>query len=164
MPRGFEVEATYRCNSCKTTLWRSGNKALESLANDHNDLDFKLGSLVESLPRSAQHLYELAQLEHKRLKKLWAEACLFPAQERSDLTHEDQDRSLVNCIFDLISVGFFQEKLSYCENKEFASILVDALTYEATGQVATVPTEKEVRILGTQNHRGIAKFSVASRV
>ena len=58
-------------------------------------------------------------------------------------------------------VPCFEEVAKYSENNEFASVFVDALLYEATGQEAGLPTEAQIRREGTRHTRGVGKYSAA---
>ena len=56
----------------------------------------------------------------------------------------------------------FRRVFKYLGNSEAASLVVDALLYQATGLEASSPSEEEI-LLGTQNARGIHKFQLGKR-
>src|SRR5712691_6730532 len=72
-----------------------------------------------------------------------------------------KETALANSVVDLQLTVFFRELSTYVGDNEIASVLVDALLYQATGCEARSPTSDELLFLGTHNARGIHKFQVA---
>jgi hypothetical protein len=142
---------------------RPKNRALEYLVQHHQTTEPKLRLVANALPQLASALY--AEAEQSAMNLLMSEnksplaksvAKLFGLRRSSKQT------LLANCIFDLQLSSCFGEFSKYFENHEIASLVIDALLYQATGLEATSPADDEI-LLGTQNARGIHKFQVAKR-
>jgi len=71
--------------------------------------------------------------------------------------------ALANCIFDLQLTVFFTELTQHLGDSDVASVLVDALLYQATGFEAVSPTEEQLLFAGTHDTRGIHKFHIARK-
>jgi hypothetical protein len=142
---------------------RPKNRALEYLVQHYQTTEPRLRLVVAALPQLASSLYAEAEESAKNLLMSENEnplaksiAKLFGHGKSSKQT------LLANCVLDLQLSSCFGEFSKYFENHEIASLVIDALLYQATGSEATSPTDDEI-LLGTQNARGIHKFQLARR-
>ena len=144
---------------------RAGNRALSYLV-PHYPQDAKLQTVVDSLPTFAGELYGDAREAARtllsshtpnpltRFARAIAAAVSGPSAKET---------ALANCIFDLQLTVFFTEFSKHFGDNDVASVLVDALLYQATGFEAGSPTEEQLLFAGTHDTRGIHKFQVARR-
>lgn len=145
---------------------RAGNRALSYLISHYPTPDAKLKTIIDSLPKFAGELYDLAQGSARgflrghtpnpltRIARDIAAAFLGASAKQT---------ALANCIFDLQLTAVFTELSKHLDDADAASVVVDALLYQATGFEAGSPTEEELLFAGTQNTRGIHKFQVARK-
>ena len=146
------------------TSLRPSNRALDFLISHNQPMDDKLKKLIDDLPRITDGLYSYAQesavglvvgLSSNRLvrvgKRLLA---IFSG------THRHKVTPLTLCIFDLQMSAVFSTLLKHLGGKEAASVLVDAMVYQATGSESNSPTEAQLMYEGTQNVRGIHKYQL----
>ncbi len=132
----------------------------------HFPQDAKLQTVVDSLPKFAGELYADAQEAARTLLR---------SHTPNPLTRivrgivaavsgaSAKQTALANCIFDLQLTVFFSEFSKHFGNNDVASVLVDALLYQATGFEAASPTEEQLLFAGTHDVRGIHKFQVARK-
>jgi hypothetical protein len=146
---------------------RAGNKALDYLVAHYQPMDRKLRGLTDSLPRFADDLYRDAQYAATSLLRGHTPNRLVRAARSLAAVvsggRSAKQTALANCLFDLQLTVFFAELKDYVSDNDLASVLVDALLYQATGFEAGSPTEDELLFQGTQNTRGIHKFQVARK-
>ena len=118
------------------------NPALEHIKSlPGNETNWKL---IAALPDLADALYSEARKAARQLDSL--------------------NSLLVECILDLELVGGFEKISGFTSDFELASIYVDAIVFQATDKNPSgVPSEVEFRISGTENYRGITKYSLASK-
>jgi hypothetical protein len=145
---------------------REGNKALSYLIAHYSPMDGKLQAVTDSLPKFADGLYRDAQGAARtllrsntpnplvRTVKAIAAAVSGPSAKET---------ALAKSIFDLQMTVFFTELKKHLGENDVASVLVDALLYQATGLEAGSTTEEELLSSGTQNTRGIHKFQLARK-
>jgi hypothetical protein len=127
-------------------------------------MDSKLVFLVESLTTIADELYHDSQAAARSLLKANTRNPLIRIVRgvvmlSGSLT--PRGITLTNCIFDLALTSYFNEVFQYIQDKKVASVLVDALLYQATGYEPSSPTLDDILDLGTENARGIHKFQLA---
>jgi hypothetical protein len=144
---------------------RPGNRALAYLFAHHQPMDDKLKKLINDLPRIADGLYSYAQESAKNFLRGYGPNPLvrtgkgilafFSGARRS------KAKALAMSIFDLQMTIVFGALSKHLDNRDIASVLVDALIFQATGFEAGTPTKEELLFLGTQNTRGIHKFQLA---
>ena len=140
---------------------RSGSRALEYLFDHYQPFDDKLTHLVKSLPAIGNELYGYAQKESQGLSLAFRAnhfARLFTALTK---TSSNRKETLMLCIFDLELCTYFETVLSYCSDKQLASLFVDSLLFQTTGYEASSPTESEIWDKVTHNARGIQKYLLA---
>ena len=144
---------------------RRGNRAFDHLIAHYQPLDEKLQTFVESLPKIAHDLYNEAEDGARGLLRTFTPNPLVRTGRAFAAlvcrSRPPKEIALANCIFDLHLTVVFEELQKYAGDAEVASLLVDALLYQATGCEASSPTSEEVLDLGTQNARGIQKFKSA---
>jgi hypothetical protein len=118
------------------------NQALELIKQmPQNDVTSKL---VTALPNLADELYSEARNWVKTLKL--------------------SNSLLAECVLDLELVGGFDSVATFTKDMELASLYIDAIVFAATGKTAGgIPDEWEYRDTGTENYRGIAKYSLAEQ-
>jgi hypothetical protein len=162
------------CVSCISSMnshhnreLRRGNKALDNLLTHYQPMDDKLRTLTDSLARLADGLYGYARKTARLLLRshtpnpfVRAGRGLAGLVSGSSPTKET---TLANCIFDLQLTVFFTETSKFLGNNETASVLVDALLYQATRCETDSPSWEELHDLGTQNTRGIQKYALARK-
>jgi hypothetical protein len=146
---------------------RRGNKALDYLLTHYQPMDAKLRTLTDSLPRLADGLYGYARKTARVLLRshtpnpfVRAGRVLAGLVSGSRPTKET---TLANCIFDLQLTVFFNETSKFLGNNDAASVLVDALLYQAIRCETDSPSSAELHDLGTQNTRGIQKYALARK-
>jgi hypothetical protein len=153
-------------NATHDSELRAGNRALNYLVAHYSPMDAKLQSLTVLLPKFSSVLYHNA-LEGAQtlLRNHTANPLIRFARGIAGAVSgaTTKETELANCIFDLQLTVFFTELTKYLNNNEVASILGDALLYQATGCEASSPTEDELVFAGTQNRRGIQKFQDARK-
>jgi hypothetical protein len=66
-----------------------------------------------------------------------------------------------DCVLDFELTGVFHRALNFCRDAALASLFVDALLFEATGQQPTVPEDLDVMSSLTHLYRGIGKYVIA---
>ena len=132
----------------------------------HYSEDAKLQTVVDSLPKFANELYGDAResarglLRSRTPNPLARIARGIVAAVSGGSTKET---ALANCIFDLQLTAFFSEFTKYFGDNDVASVVVDALLYQATGFEAGTPTEHQILFTGTHHTRGIHKYQVAHK-
>jgi hypothetical protein len=67
----------------------------------------------------------------------------------------------LDCVLDLELTGAFQRALAFCKDAALASLFVDALLFEATGNQSTVPEDLDVMASLTHLYRGVGKYVIA---
>lgn len=135
-----------------TITLRPGNGALDYLLKNYPDRGEKFALLVTGIPNFADAMSRDAKRNAEILLK---------GENLSERIISDKCALLADCVFDLMLVPCFEEVAKYSENSEFASVFVDALLYEVTGQEAGLPTEAQIRREGTHHTRGVAKYNAA---
>jgi hypothetical protein len=138
---------------------------LEWLTGTRRGASNKTAHLAESLPTFARNLYREAESFCQQFEEIFIQGPFVSNGVESTYSAPEMSRHtlLKNCIFDLVSLAYFDEVFSSLQDKEDASVLTVALTYEATGEEATSPTEDQVQDLGTEECRGIRKYWKASK-
>jgi hypothetical protein len=138
---------------------------LEWLTGAHRGASSETAHLIESLPTSARNLYREAESFVQQFEEIFIQGPFVSNGVESTYNDFEMNRHalLKNCIFDLVSLAYFDEVFSSLQDREHASVLTDALTYEATGIEATLPTEDQVQDSGTEECRGIGKYWKASK-
>jgi hypothetical protein len=144
---------------------RPGNRALDYLFAHYQPMDDKLKKLINDLPRIADGLYSYAQESATNFLRGYGPnplvragkgfMAIFSGARRS------KSKALAMSIFDLQMTIVFGALSKHLDNRDIASVLVDALIFQATGFEAGSPTEEELMFGGTQNTRGIHKFQLA---
>jgi hypothetical protein len=66
-----------------------------------------------------------------------------------------------DCVFDLELTGAFHRALAFCHDAALASLFVDALLFEATGNEPTAPEDVDVMASLTHLYRGLGKYVIA---
>jgi hypothetical protein len=124
-----------------------GKSAVPNPALDHirslpeKDVTVKL---VSALPSLARELLSEARKQAKALRS--------------------QNSLLVECVLDLELVGALDRVAKFTNDYDLASIYVDAIVFEATNKGPSgIPADLEFKATGTEQHRGIAKYSVAEK-
>jgi hypothetical protein len=149
---------------------RVGNRALDYLLSRFQPHGASTKAAIDALPRIATVLFGDAQDDARRLLSNAPElvsdrrVSVMRAVKSiggwlSGATHR-KEQALAESIFDLQLTSVFTELCTYVDNKEIASLLVDALVFQATGKEAGCPRQDEL-LLSTQNVRGIGKFTLA---
>jgi hypothetical protein len=154
-------------NKNQYSALRKGNKALDFIFNKFSPINNKLQIVIDSLPKFADILYYEAQFLAKSLLKNRATNRIAPLIKRilGPFAFSMAKRVLLaNCILDLNMTVFFEEMMKYLNNNELASLLVDAMVYQATGLEVSIPTKNDFLDNKTQNSRGIRKFQIAHKV
>jgi len=146
---------------------RRGNKALDYLLEHYQPMDPKLRYLTDSLPKVADSLYCDARGAARDLLREFASnpaaraaTALATLVSRSPSAKE---AALADCVFDLELAEVFGDLSKEVGDNEVASLLVDALLYQANGSEPRSPTWDELHNLGTQNARGIHKYQLAHK-
>ena len=67
------------------------------------------------------------------------------------------------CVFDLLLVGVFEKTLAFADDKNLASLFVDAIVFEALGKAPSAPDHPAIFSGETDGHRGIAKYALAMK-
>ncbi len=72
-------------------------------------------------------------------------------------------KKLALSVLDLTLTVYFREALDYCGDNDAASLLADALLFQATGSLPHTPPEDDLAFRETQTHklRGVAKYGAA---
>jgi hypothetical protein len=73
------------------------------------------------------------------------------------------DPVFIDCLFDLQLVGAFEKAMIFTGDGNLASLFVDAMVFEATGESPSVPTDADMTAGQTHKHRGIHKYVLASK-
>jgi hypothetical protein len=145
---------------------RPGSAALSHLVA-HYSPDAKLQKVIDSLPSFGVELYSEVQQEARKILSVdhgnqiarIAKRVAVPVSGASA-----KETTLANSLFDLELAVFFREVTKYIGDNAIASLLTDALLYQATGVEPASATEEEVLDSGTHNVRGIQKFQVARKL
>ncbi len=128
---------------------RPGNGPFAYLMSHYDVTDPKVRFLVESLPRLAQDLSDLAETLTQHLV-------------HDQKLSSDVDKTLLNhCVLDLLLTVLFQETEKYSGNNDLASLVVDSVLYQANGYNPSSPTEVDLMCGQTCSTRGIHKYAVA---
>jgi hypothetical protein len=142
-------------------ILRQGNRALDYLTQNCQPLDSKVAFLIEMIPKISEDLYSQARQDATL-------TCFSGTTNRvSQIIHgltgavSGRKTLIAQCIFDLSLTVYFDEVYAYCSDKEVASLLTDALLYQATGCEAGTATEDQVLHEGTHATRGVHKFAFA---
>jgi hypothetical protein len=152
-------------NAHQASGLRAGNRALNYLVS-HYPRGAKLQTVIDSLPKFADELYGDAReaacglLRSHTPNPLARIARGIVAAVSGGGTKET---ALANCVFDLQLTAFFSEFTKYFGDNDVASVVVDALLYQATGFDAGSLTEEQLLFAGTHEVRGIHKFQVARK-
>jgi hypothetical protein len=157
---------TFPMSADHNSAFREANKALSYLLAHYSPMDPKLQAITDSLPRFADGLYREAQDAARTLLRSNTQNPLLRAVRgiSAAITGASaKETALANSIFDLQLTVSFTELKEHLGDNDIASVLVDALLYQATGLEAGSPTEEELLFAGTQNTRGIHKFQVARK-
>ena len=123
---------------------RSGNRALIYLFDHYQPFDEKVSNIVDSLPKLANGLYYDAKKEARILLRSNALNPLVRVGRglASIFSRADvKETALANSIFDLQLTVLFTELNHYLADNEIASLLVEALLYQANGSEAGSPTK-----------------------
>lgn len=146
---------------------RPGNEALEYLLCHYQPTDPKLRSLIDLLPKLAHSLYCDAQEAARDLLRRHApNPVVRAARAVATLVSRSpsaEENALADSIFDLELAAVFGDLSKEIGDNESASVLVDALLYQATGCEPRAPTLDELHDVGTQDARGIHKFQLAHK-
>jgi hypothetical protein len=73
------------------------------------------------------------------------------------------DPAFADCVFDLQLVGAFEQAMIFTGDRNLASLFVDAMIFQATGKAPSVPSHAEIISGETSEHRGIAKYVLATK-
>jgi hypothetical protein len=139
------------------------NKALEYLHEHYRPFDAKLGKLVVDQLFLGNQLYAYAVEQGKNLDKALQTNLLLRTLNSLGNIFLNKRELVALCIFDLELSIYFNEVLSYYGDKEIASLLVDSLLYQATTYEASSPSQSDIIYKGTQNARGIHKYSLSKK-
>jgi hypothetical protein len=145
---------------------RAGNGALSYLVSHYPAPDARLQTVIDSLPKFADELYRDAKEAARSLLRSHTPNPLIRIARGIAAAVSGasaKEIALANSIFDLELTVFFSEMTKHLGNSDIASVVVDALLYQATGLEAGSPNEEELLFAGTQNTRGIHKFQVARK-
>lgn len=147
---------------------RQGNKALDYLVTRYQPMDGKLRTLIDLFPKFGDGLYLDAQAAARDLLHNNTPNPLMRVARRlaalGSSSRSTREIALANSIFDLQLTVFFTKVSKFVGDNEIASLLVDALVYQATGCEARSPSQDELLSLGTQDARGIHKFQLAHKI
>jgi len=144
---------------------RAGNRALTYLVS-HYPQEAKLQTLIDSLPKFAGELYGEAREAARSLLRSHTPNPLTRIAGGIAAAFSGasaKKTALANCIFDLQLTVFFTELTKHLGDSDVASVLVDALLYQATGFEAGSPAEEQLLFAGTHDTRGIHKFQIAHK-
>jgi hypothetical protein len=145
---------------------RAGNGALSYLVTKYSPMDAKLQNLADSLPKIADELYRDAEDAARTLLRCHTPNALVRVARgiaAAIFGMSSKERALANSIFDLQLTVCFKELMTYVGDNDIASLLVDALLYQATGFEASSCNEEDLLLRGTHNMRGIHKYHVARK-
>jgi len=142
--------------------WRKENRSLDYLKQHHQPLDAKTVSLIELMPRIGEELQSQAR-----------EAALLFVPGKHNVSRafrylgravSGRQALITQCIFDLLLTVYFAEAFECCGNMEIASLLTDALLYQATGSEPGSATKQQFLENATQAVRGVQKYKLASEM
>jgi hypothetical protein len=145
---------------------RAGNRAISYLLSHYSPMDANLQALSDSLPNLSARLYHDAHEAARTLLRSHTPNPLmrFARGIVAGVSGASaKETALANSIFDLQLTVFFTEVKLHLGDNDIASVLVDALLYQATGLEAGSPTEEELLFAGTHNTRGIHKYQLAHK-
>jgi hypothetical protein len=117
----------------------SVNTALQSLKQDRT-YDYT-DRMVKAIPELARQL-------------------MLSARERS-MKLQNAPSWYAECVLDFELTGAFHRALAFCKDPALASLFVDALLFEATGQEPTAPEDLDVMSSLTHLYRGLGKYVIA---
>jgi hypothetical protein len=140
---------------------RKGNRALKYAQSQF--IDAKVQKAIESIPELADGLYYYARGSARALLKSNTTTARSAVRSVAGLFFgPTKETELANSIFDLQLTAVFSI-LSNDLGNDIASVLVDALLYQATGcEAAALPDgEPPLFLLGCEKVRGIHKYHVA---
>lgn len=115
----------------------SVNAALQSLKQDRT-YDYT-NRMVKAVPELARQL-------------------MLSARERS-MKLQNAPSWYAECVLDFELTGAFHRALAFCKDPALASLFVDALLFEATGQEPTAPEDLDVMSSLTHLYRGLGSTS-----
>jgi hypothetical protein len=143
--------------------FRLGNRPLDFLTANRQPLDRRVAFLVELIPKLSDEL--LSQARKDAMLDCFTGATNGVSNFFRIVGGAFSGRQtlLAQCIFDLVLTVYFYEAYEYCGDREVASLLSDALLYQATGCEPSSPTESQIREGGTHGTRGICKFALARK-
>src|SRR6266436_1573453 len=116
---------------------------------------------------SQANLYRDAQEEARKILSVGGRNSLTGIAKRIAAAISDpsaKETALANSLFDLQLAVFFRELTEYVGDNPTASLLTDALLYQATGFEAASATQEQILHYGTHNTRGIEKFQLARKL
>lgn len=73
------------------------------------------------------------------------------------------DPAFIDCVFDLQLVGAFEKAMNFTGDMNLASLFVDAMVFKATGKSPSVPSESDLNVGSTRQHRGLPKYVLARK-
>jgi|HubBroStandDraft_5_1064220.scaffolds.fasta_scaffold203120_2 hypothetical protein len=140
---------------------RPNNGALNYLYA--NDTDPKVKEIVECFPHVVEYLYSYAcESATDLFTNVETDSNAKPSDSGQNLP-QDKIKLLTNSIFDLQLTVYFSEFAKYLKDSAAASILLDAILYQATGCESQAPTEDDFLVFGTHMIRGIEKYKIGAR-
>jgi hypothetical protein len=145
---------------------RPGNAALSHLVA-HYSPDAKLQKVIDSLPSFGVELYGEAQQEARKILSVDHRNQVARIVKRVVAAVSGasaKETALANSLFDLQLAVFFRELTEYVADEAIASLLTDALLYQATGFEAASATQEQILHYGTHDTRGIEKFQMARKL
>jgi len=137
-------------------IMRTGNRALTYLLAKHQPFDAKTQKAADSIAAIAKDFLFLANESAKPLVQPHTEGFFQKLLKRGAMT-----KALAQSIMDLQLTVAFNEFQNFVGDAAIASLLTDAVLFEAIGQEATSPTETDMLVGSTKDVRGIHKFMLA---
>ncbi len=115
------------------------NTALQSLKQDRTY--GYTDRMVKAVPELAMHLMQSAREWSMKL--------------------QNAPSWYAECVLDFQLTGVFHRALAFCKDPALASLFVDALLFEATGQEPSAPEDLDVMSSLTHLYRGLGKYVIA---
>lgn len=132
---------------------REGNRALNYALSQ--PLSTKAQRVIELIPRLANELYACAR---DGAKGLFRKNGGLRQRLLNRIYRGAMETELANCIYDLQLTAVFSTLSQNIGDNEIASLIVDALLYQATGFEAAKVTNAGSLLFGSEGIRGIHKY------
>jgi hypothetical protein len=159
--RMFVLQAVWQLNLLKNQILRRTIRRMSILSK-------LLGGKIKPSPKANPALEYIQSMPQNYTTETLIAAlpnisvALFTEAKQLAKTIGVHSELFAECILDLELVGGFKKAVEFTKSKALASAYMDSIIIEVTGKdPRKVPSELEFKTCGTENYRGIAKYTRA---